>query len=225
MSPLLTPTTVVRTAEGLNRFGQVDLSEVLAVRVDGEWFPIEEFTGCAGLATVTASSPPTNARAKLPGLKKKKDLTKPKSAVESFLGEDDEEEEEPETTTAAAPASTAAPSIAAPAAMPAHAPSNPATAESCLRITKDVAEALLAGYSMTVRGVLLEPTFAKRTIAPFQAAEAPRAPVNVESTVAGIVQNEVTESVDLQAAQPPPVAVKYVRRFELGRMPGPPGGS
>ncbi len=171
---------------------------------------INEFTGVAGIAPVTTVGANSPARRRRRLLKK--------SAVSEFVEGVVDSGDEPDRT----PASPAAPSAPAPVPAPVAAPAAAAPApvapvtpskeetHSALMITKEVAEALVRGHAVTVRGVLLEPAFSPTTARPLSEGTAPVP--SVESAVAafGLSAPEpgLSESagggVDMNAAQPPP---------------------
>lgn len=109
-----------------------------------------------------------------------------------------------------APVQEAAPKVTpspAPAAAPVAAPvvQAPQVATSALLISREVAEALLAGKSVTVRDVLLEPSFSPSQKTPLSTNKAPdigAAVAQMESLVESV--GGVAEAIDINAPQPAP---------------------
>lgn len=131
----------------------------------------------------------------------------------------DSAQEPASSTPAAAPVVTAPPSpvpAPPPAATVAPATETPivsSTGESvkALMLSREVVEALSAGHSVNVRGVLLEPAFKAKVASPAPAVEDVAA--RVQSTVASVLESTSSgaaptgfAAVDMNAPQPAPAA-------------------
>lgn len=173
---------------------------------------LHEFTGVGAI--------PAGAAGRLPKFdpnpKKKK-----KRAVDAFLEsatQDDEAATEvssiPPTAAPEEPAIPVAPAPApapvAPAPTPAPAPAATENLKA-LMISREVAEALCRGHSVSVRGILLEPSFQAKS-KPATAATVSEGAVQatVSGAVASVFESTGMSSaggaIDMNAPQPPPAA-------------------
>lgn len=160
---------------------------------------IAEFTGVAGIPPVgdVGKGMPTGQRR----------FRRKKRIIDSFIGEPATLSESPGGSPGGSPGVkiTEFPDNTLPVPTPVTVPPVVESLPKALMISKEVVEALMAGHSVNVRGIILEPTFEAINRSTPINVESPASAADAVQRATNLVESVSGGYVDMNAPQPPPV--------------------